>query len=111
MPAMSLASPSPLLPHHGFQDRSMSLLFQGFHSVADGTEQFDVLFPLLILRSFSWVPLPEKVASAPGVLDDGPFFCGNFFCNAVPRLSSTPKRSGDSDAGSREQAVLPVLSL
>ena len=69
----------PLLPHHGFQDRSMSLLFQGFHSVADGTEQFDVFFPLLILRSFSWVPLPEKVASAPGVLDDGPFFLREFF--------------------------------
>ena len=66
---------------------------------SDGTDQFDVFFPLLILRSFSWVPLPEKVASAPGVFDDGPFFCGNFFCNAVPRLSSTPKRSGDSDAG------------
>ena len=77
----------------------MSLFFQGFHSVADGTDQFDVFFPLLILRSFSWVPLPEKVASAPGVFDDGPFFCGNFFCNTVPRLSSTPKRSGDSDAG------------
>lgn len=90
----------------------MSLLFQGFHSVADGTEQFDVFFPLLILRSFSWVPLPEKVASAPGVLDDGPFFfAGIFSATLFPGLVPRQNGRGIRMPGSREQAVLPVLSL